>query len=164
MKLLATYKHSILIVSVIVVSISCLTKCISHGGNATPDTNKFKKFAGSAVCANCHKDVYERHLLTEHHLTSAAVTGKNILGSFDAGSNLFAFDPVTAVKMEKRDSGYYQVEYKNGTEIRKEKFDIVIGSGRKGQSYLNWKNQRLVQLPITFFSPAQQWSNSPGYP
>src|SRR5690349_1978249 len=164
MKRLAPYRHSIFIVAIIVISVSGLTECIGNGENKRATDDQFKKFAGSAVCANCHKDIYEKHLLTEHHLTSAVVTEKNILGSFEAGSNLFAFDPVTAIKMEKRDSGYYQVEYKNGTEIRKEKFDIVIGSGRKGQSYLNWKNQRLVQLPITFFSPAQQWSNSPGYP
>jgi len=164
MKRLATYKHSILIVSIIILSISCLTKCIGNGGNETSADDRFKKFAGSAACANCHKDVYEKHLLTEHHLTSGAVTGKNILGSFHPGSNVFAFDPLTVIKMEKRDSGYYQVEYKNGAEVRKEKFDIVIGSGRKGQSYLSWINERLVQLPITFFSPAQQWSNSPGYP
>src|ERR1043165_7964915 len=164
MKRLAAYKHSILIGSIIVISISCLTKCIGNGRSEMTPVDEFKKFAGSAACANCHKDVYEKHLLTEHHLTSAAVTEKNILGSFNQGSNLFAFDPVTVVKMEKRDSGFYQVEYKSNKEIRKEKFDIVIGSGRKGQSYLSWMNARLVQLPITFFSPAQQWSNSPGYP
>jgi hypothetical protein len=55
------------------------------------------------------------------------------------------------------------VEYSNDLEIRNGRFDIVIGSGRKGQSYLNWIGNRLVQLPITYFTPAGQWSNSPGY-
>jgi hypothetical protein len=65
--------------------------------------------------------------------------------------------------MEKRDSDFYQVLYKGGREVTKQKFDIVIGSGRKGQSYLAWIKQKLVQLPITYFTPASQWSNSPGY-
>jgi hypothetical protein len=59
---------------------------------------------------------------------------------------------------------FTKVEYSNGTEVKKERFDIVFGSGRKGQSYLSWINNKLAQLPITYFSPARQWSNSPGYP
>jgi hypothetical protein len=86
-----------------------------------------------------------------------------VLGSFELGKNVFPFDFVTNVTMEKRDTGLYQVEYINGKEIRKGRFDIVVGSGRKGQSYLSWLHDRLVQLPITYFSPVDHWSNSPGY-
>lgn len=139
--------------------------CVNNNGTKETDlkNDTFQKFAGSEVCANCHKDIYEKHLHTEHHLTSAIASEKNILGSFETGHNVFAFDPFVNVTMEKRDSGYYQVEYNNGVEVKKEKFDIVIGSGRKGQSYLSWINNWLVQLPITYFTSASQWSNSPGY-
>jgi hypothetical protein len=151
------------------IIISCvffLAMCVANEHKQENDSRKdvFKKFAGSKSCANCHQDIYNKHLLTEHHLTSAPSTAKNILGSFEPGNNVFAFDPFTDVKMERRDSGFYQVEYKNGNKIREGKFDVVIGSGRKGQSYLSWINSRLVQLPITYFSPERQWSNSPGYP
>ena len=40
---------------------------------------------------------------------------------------------------------------------------MVVGSGRKGQSYLSWNGNYLVQMPITYFTAAHQWSNSPGY-
>lgn len=123
----------------------------------------FTQFAGSETCAGCHKDIYEKHLLTEHHLTTAPATASNILGSFTTGKNVFAFDPLSRVAMEKRGNEFYQVEYRGEKEVRKEKFDIVVGSGRKGQSYLSWVSDRLVQLPITFFTPMEQWSNSPGY-
>ena len=151
------------------IIISCvffLAKCVNddhHQGNDSRN-DVFEKFAGSKSCASCHKDIYNKHLLTEHHLTSAPSTEKNILGSFEPGNNVFAFDAFTDVKMEKRDSGFYQVEYNNGHKMLEGKFDVVIGSGRKGQSYLSWINSRLVQLPITYFSPERQWSNSPGYP
>jgi hypothetical protein len=163
---IALYRCSIITIFIIVLCIFLLTRCINDSGNKAKEikNDDFKKFAGSSVCANCHKDIYDKHIHTEHHLTSAPPTEKNILGSFEKGKNVFVFDPFTNVTMEKRDSGFYQVEYSNGNEIRKGKFDIVVGSGRKGQSYLNWLKNRLVQLPITYFSPAGQWSNSPGYP
>ena len=167
-----TYRRGTVAISVIVVSVFLLTRCINDSGDKKAkaadekktEDSEFKKFAGSTVCAGCHKDIYEKHLLTEHHLTSAPATEKNILGSFENGKNAFVFDPFTNVTMEKRDSGFYQVEYSNGGEVKKERFDIVFGSGRKGQSYLSWIRNKLAQLPITYFSPAGQWSNSPGYP
>lgn len=33
-----------------------------------------------------------------------------------------------------------------------------------GQSFLNWKDNYLFQLPITYFTAANEWSNSPGFP
>jgi len=167
MRVIKKIRWSAIIIVIIVSCIFLLTRCINDSAKKREKKNtneSFKKFAGSTVCANCHKDVYDKHLYTEHHLTSSLATEKNILGNFEKGKNVFVFDPFTNVTMEKKDSGFYQVEYSNGNEIRKGRFDIVIGSGRKGQSYLNWLKDRLVQLPITYFSPAGQWSNSPGYP
>src|SRR6266404_3795866 len=167
MRGIAIYRHLIITISFIVLIVFLLTRCINDSGDKEKkipeskekkrDNNDFKKFAGSAACAGCHKDIYNKHIHTEHYLTSAPPTGKNILGSFENGKNVYSFDPFTNVKMEKRDSGFYQVEYSNGNEIRKGRFDIVVGSGRKGQSYLNWLKDRLVQLPITYFSPVRQW-------
>jgi hypothetical protein len=143
-----------------------LSRCISEPAKeVTKDKeDNFKKYAGSAACASCHKDIYDNNIHTEHYLTSGIATEKNISGSFESGKNTFAFDLLTKVTMEKRDSGFYQVQYTNGVEYKKGRFDIVIGSGRKGQSYLSWLHDRLVQMPITYFTPAGQWSNSPGYP
>jgi hypothetical protein len=162
---IAIYRHSIITISVIALTIFLLARCINDSANKE-QVNKnvdFKNFAGSEVCANCHRDIYNKHILSEHHLTSSPVSATNILGSFQDGKNIFVFEPFVNVTMEKRDSGFYQVEYNNDLEIRKGRFDIVVGSGRKGQSYLNWIGNRLVQLPITYFTPSSQWSNSPGY-
>ena len=148
---------------------SCIlfaTTCVDNTGGkkeVISNDDPFKQFAGSEACANCHKDIYEKHLLTEHHLTSDTVTRKNTLGSFSEDSNVFAFSPLVNITMRNTDSGFYQVQYNNGVEVKKQRFNIVVGSGRKGQSYLSWSDSHLVQLPITYFTPAKQWSNSPGY-
>jgi Cytochrome c554 and c-prime len=42
--------------------------------------------------------------------------------------------------------------------------DIVVGSGKKGQTYLYWKENLLYQLPISYYVPTKSWCNSPGYP
>src|SRR6266487_1276121 len=167
---IAIYRRSIMTISIIVFFVFLLTRCINDSGdkqknaeNISKGNNDFKKFAGSQSCAHCHKDIYDTHIHTEHYLTSGPVSSTNVLGSFQEGKNVFAFAPFVNVTMEKRDSGLYQVEYNNGLEITKGRIDIVVGSGRKGQSYLNWIGNRLVQLPITYFSTASQWSNSPGY-
>jgi len=68
------------------------------------------------------------------------------------------------LSMQKRDSGFYQVAYFKGEEKKAMRFDMVIGSGVMGQSFLTWRNNKLYQLPITYFTAADQWSNSPGFP
>ena len=39
----------------------------------------------------------------------------------------------------------------------------MIGSGRKGQTYLCWKGTRLFELPISYWIDLGSWVNSPGY-
>jgi hypothetical protein len=43
-----------------------------------------------------------------------------------------------------------------------ERFDFVIGSGNKGQTYLFWKGPRLFELPVSYWTDLG-WVNSPGY-
>lgn len=154
------------------VGIFVLANCTDGGNKATEKPSAaaverritFESYAGLASCAACHADVYKSHLATEHHLTSMNASAETILGRFADGENRFAFDALNEVRIEKEEDRFYQVHYQNGELVRKEKMDLVVGSGRKGQSFLNWNGNTLSQLPITFFTPAKQWSNSPGYP
>jgi len=157
------YKHCLLTISTIFFAVASLTKCI---GNNEGDKNKpyaDRAFAGSATCINCHKDVYEKHIKTAHFLTSQIATAKNIMGSFEAGKNEFFFNPNSKMVMEKRGDSLMQVEYENGIEKKSRPFSIVVGSGKRGQTYLYWFKNNLGQLPISYFTQAAQWSNSPGY-
>lgn len=109
-------------------------------------------------------DIYH-FIHTAHNLTSIPASEKTIKGSFAKGENLFAYSYYSKVAMEKRDSGLYQVEYdKNFTEKQAHAIDIAIGSGTRGQSYLYCKDNKLFQLPVSYFTLANRWSNSPGYP
>ena len=178
MKGIIRYKRSAFVIFFIATAVFLLTKCISNekekevketGAKETEAGvyNKkihFGQFAGSATCAGCHKKIYEKHINTGHYLTSQPALEKYIKGSFKKGKNTYAYSSSTILAMEKRDSGLYQVAYHNGEEKKALRFGIVTGSGAKGQSYLYWDNNRLFQMPITYYTNADQWSNSPGFP
>ncbi len=152
--------------AIICCSIFLLTQCVAkkQADDGIIANSKGQKFAGSASCASCHKNIYDTHIHTAHFLTSRPDSAQYIKGSFDVGNNVFAFNASVSVAMEKRTDGFYQVEYFRGAEKKARRMDMVIGSGTMGQSFLNWQENRLYQLPITYFTAANQWSNSPGFP
>lgn len=128
------------------------------------DAVTYSKFAGSQVCSNCHKNITNDYFHSAHFYTSQSASAKTIKGSFKSGGNSFAYDENRMVKLEKRDSGFYQVYYYKGAEHVTRRFDIVIGSGTKGQTYLSWVKNQLIELPVSYFTQVHQWANSPGYP
>jgi hypothetical protein len=165
MKIITGYPRLFITITIIVTSIVLLTQCMEKNDTKSVTLNSsFEKFSGSAVCANCHKDIYNAHLKTAHFLTSTSPLEQSIHGNFEPGKNVFAFNANTSVAMEKRSDGLYQVQYENGIEKKARRFGMVIGSGTKGQSFLHWQDDLLFQMPVTYFSAAKEWSNSPGFP
>ncbi len=167
MWLFSKYKSSALTLFVILLCVLFFTMCINNQKDKPQQTslnNSYQKFAGSAKCISCHKDVYEKHIHTAHFLTSSFATDQNITGSFDSGRNTFVYANGSMMVMEKKMDSFYQVGYINNIEKKRQRIDVTIGSGTKGQSYASWQSNTLVQLPITYFTSAGQWANSPGYP
>ena len=137
--------------------------CIDRESKKVNSGIKYEQYAGSSACINCHKDIYNSHIQTAHYLTSQKANEKNIKGSFKDGENRFYFNASTFVAEEKRGDQLFQVEYVNGEEKKSEPFDITVGSGKRGQTYLYWDQNKLFQLPISYFTSVNQWSNSPGF-
>ena len=132
------------------------------------------KYAGDAACLSCHREQSDPYQHTAHHLTSQPANKDSILGSFHDGSNvLMIADPATAsdnpglyFKMEARNNGYYQTAvagWPGHLQQRSERMEVVIGSGVRGQSYLYWHGEQLFELPVSYWSDAGRWVNSPGY-
>jgi hypothetical protein len=167
LKKVAPYHRLPILITSIFLGVVLLATCVGKEEKESDGVIKNtagEAFAGSASCAGCHKNIYEDHLQTAHFLTSQPAEAKYIKGSFEPGKNFFAFNRSVVVAMEKRNDGFYQVEYFKGVEKKARRFDIVIGSGTMGQSFLNWRDNKLLQLPITYFTAAATWSNSPGFP
>ncbi len=122
-------------------------------------------FVGSATCLECHAEIYDTHIQTAHFNTSALPTEQSIKGSFDAGSNILELKEAELTMVSEPGAFYQhaQSKFRNDKETRS-KFDLVIGSGVKGQSYLTWETDTLYQLQVSYYTPTDRWINSPNFP
>jgi hypothetical protein len=137
------------------------------GGNAT-------EHAGDAACLGCHKQQALSYLRTSHHRTSQEVTHDSMKLSLpDGAATLIIVDPAkTSVEpglsfQMKLSGGHYFQSAVTGwgstLQTRTEPMDVVIGSGRRGQTFLYWDAERLFELPASYWTEGHQWINSPGY-
>lgn len=112
------YRSPFIVIGAIVLCGFLLTQCVNNEKEeiAKKEIAKFAQFAGSASCASCHKDIYEKHKQTGHYLTSRPAEEKYIKGSFEKGKNIYGYTPSIVLAMEKRDSHFYQVAYFKGEE------------------------------------------------
>jgi hypothetical protein len=110
------------------------------------------QYAGDAACRDCHQAAFQSYLTSAHHLTSRLPDATSIDGKFTPGFNILrTSNPYFYFIMKASKEGYFQeaVARFPPTEIsHQERMDLVIGSGRKGQTYLYWKNSDLFELPV----------------
>ncbi len=160
------YSRQVMIITCITVFIFLFTQCINNRNDDSHISDNpvdYTKYAGAVTCAKCHQKIYDSHIVTSHNLTSQVAGEKNIKGKFEKNKNRFYYAPNMYVSAEKRDSKFYQVEYIDEVERFSKPFDITVGSGKRGQSFLYWNQDKLFQLPLTYFTSLDQWTNSPGY-
>lgn len=124
-------------------------------------------FIGDDKCLSCHEN-YRKYLDTAHHLTSREASAASIAGSFAAGKNILRTSQSELhYRMDARPDGFFQTGVlgtpPDAISITG-RFDLVVGSGRKGQTYLYWgKDDQLFQLPVSYWTEVGSWVNSPGY-
>ena len=123
-------------------------------------------YIGDDKCLSCHQD-QRAYLMTAHRLTSRLPTRESIAGRFGEGENILkTSEPELRYRMEARKDGFYQTALLGippDTVNLTERFDLVIGSGRKGQTYLYWKGDQLFQLPVSYWTEVGKWVHSPGF-
>jgi len=119
-----------------------------------------------ATCASCHEAIVGTYLKTAHYLTSAEADSQSIVGSFEPGRNeLRTGSDSVYFRMERWGNGYFQTGFdlRHGGGTRTEPFSLAFGSGRRGKTYLYWKDGLLFELPVSYLRAAGTWVNSPGY-
>src|SRR5262245_10027365 len=126
-------------------------------------------YVGDETCAACHQKQVSGYHRTAHYVTSASASKESIHGKFTPGSNILrTADTNLLYQMDLNEAGAFQSAVRRVSPEkvghRTERFDLVFGSGRKGQTYAFWKDDLLFQLPVSFWTELDGWVNSPGYP
>ena len=125
-------------------------------------------YTGDQKCISCHR-AQNTFKQTAHYLTSRPPMSGSIAGKFRAGENILrTSNPELHYRMEATKDGFYQTAVLGtppSTPITvSQRFDLVVGSGRKGQTYLYWgKDDHLFELPVSYWTALGKWVNSPGF-
>lgn len=144
----------------------------SSGGSPSGITRP--GYVGDSSCLGCHKDESDSFAQTSHHLTSFHIGEHPLHGSFRKGSNVLVIHNAKSgsgeidllFRMDEKDGKAYETAVMGRTphvETETESIDLVVGSGKRGQSYLYWDGDALYQLPISYWTDGGKWINSPGY-
>ena len=152
-------KH-LVVLSVIILITAASNLFISTSGTGEPPAT----LTGPEACRNCHQTITDSFVRTAHFFDSRPADSTSIKGSFAEGENRYRYNQFMEVIMYKDEGKYMQAALVNGMLTTSAPFDVVIGSGRNGQTYLTWVNNQLFQLPISYYAPSRQWCNSPGFP
>ncbi|MEO8472607.1 MAG: multiheme c-type cytochrome [Chryseolinea sp.] len=162
-----TPRQRLLITASVIAVALCVATCNglkkSEDGAGVKNL-KDEEFAGSISCRQCHKDISEAHKLTAHFRSSQVVNVTTSLGNFSPGNNTFVLNDRLKVMMEKKSDTLFQTGFVDGWKAIRKPMELIIGAGRKAQTYLYWQDNKLFQLPVSYYSPLNAWCNSPGYP
>jgi hypothetical protein len=125
-------------------------------------------YAGDEACRSCHRQEFESYRGTAHRADSSLPRADSILGKFEPGAGLLrTSNPYLYFQMTATPEGFFQTAFASmppsETVSRRERFGLVIGSGRKGQTYLYWHGDELFEMPVSYWTESRQWMNSPGY-
>ena len=123
---------------------------------------------GDAVCSSCHQERAATYFRTAHARTSSLSSVETVHGKFNPGSNVFrTVKPDLFFRMEADGENFFQTGVLLAAPDKeitcRKRIDIIVGSGRKGQTFLYWNNDELYQLPISYWAELGEWIYSPGY-
>jgi hypothetical protein len=151
----------------LVIILVSLTMLWLRAGSPPPPQEAAGPQRSSQSCRACHGEIFDSFVRTAHFQTSRQADARSVKGSFADGHNtLRTRSAGVHFKMERRRDSLYQTGHESAGVIprtRTERVDLVIGSGRKGQSYLYWRDGLLYQLPVSWLVEPAAWMNSPGY-
>ena len=134
--------------------------------NLAPDV----AYVGAATCATCHDEIYASY--QTHGMAQSFYRLTPEVAVEDYSGIEVRHEPTGFVYSARRDGDrFVQVEYRDGPDGRDHELvremTYVVGSGSAARTYLAEENGRLYELPLTWYTQANdgagQWGLSPGY-
>lgn len=140
---------------------------VEPDASSSPVHSESTGFVGSQACVECHAEYVESAAETAHARTLEPATPDVVLGSFEGDQSIVRTrNPQLWFQLEQRGEELFQklfVERGGQRYVHAERLDLVVGSGKLGQTFLYWHADALYELPITYFTTPDRWTNSPGY-
>jgi hypothetical protein len=156
------YRKIVAVIASLAVLFAFFIQC--SGNNGSGNDARGSLYAGSETCMSCHQDIANSYQHTNHYKTSAPASAEELKKYTNVVSNNFYYGDSDMVSLQQKHDRYYQAHVVKGQTARSEQLDIAIGSAEKAQTYAYWRNGQLLQLPLTYFTATESWTNSPGYP
>ncbi|MEL6988046.1 MAG: tetratricopeptide repeat protein, partial [Bacteroidota bacterium] len=141
--------------------------------NRSVDVDRFENVrneveeVGIAVCASCHKDIYESYIQTG--MGQSFGLARKEISDARFGDHALVYDRKNDFYYKPffKDSVYYIQEFRlNGKDTvhsRTEQIDFIVGSGHHTNSHIIDENGYLTQAPITFYTQKGVWDMAPGF-
>jgi len=152
------------VIGVLTATVLLFQYCVQNKKMLEPTDPRGIAYAGADACKSCHADIVNKYLQTAHYATTSVPNSFTIKGSFHSDSNQFLYRPDIKVVMEAEQQSFFQTAYEKGEQKARYPFDLVIGSGRKAQTFLYWNGPNAYQLPVSYSVVGKCWVNSPNYP
>jgi len=152
--------------SLIAFIVVFFSRCF-HGSTAGSNDPRGPQYAGSSTCISCHKPVFNSYIHNNHFKTSAKPDPRSWKALTAAAKNPFYFLDSTHITVEEKNKSLFQslsFGAVGSPPTHAEKIDIAFGAAKKAQTYGYWKDTKLYQLPLTWFTDGNTWANSPGFP
>ncbi len=159
-----SHKKAFFIIAFLIVIIIVFITCTSNTSNSTQGDPRGVLYAGSAACISCHKDIADSHVHTSHYNSSSKASYTELQKLINPTNNIVRYANNQQVSLEDAHSQFFQSYSVNGNRIESKEMNIVFGSGKNAQTYGYWKDSQLYELPLTYLSKQQTFTNSPGFP
>ena len=125
------------------------------------------EFVGTDACVDCHATRVEHYRETAHHRTLRAARPGDVAGKFDTdGAEMRTRNPGLRFEMSVEDGALWQTAVTttaDGVQRRRERVDLVMGSGRIFEGYMTFRDGALFQLPVGHMAKGDRWANCPGF-
>ena len=155
--LVPVHRRIFLVTGALLAGVLLFTRCFHEAPAENPLIvhPDGQRYAGDAACKSCHRAICDSFPSTAHYLTSRVAEKKYIKGSFAYGENEFVFDAHRKVVMEEQGDGLFQTAFEDGQRGESERFDIVMGSGKKGTDLSLLEGQGTIPIThLLFYQPA----------
>ncbi len=123
-------------------------------------------YVGSQACAQCHKEIYDRFIESPMGLSMATVDQAHPIEDYEKSTVEPSKQRHYVVTRDEHTLSHCELMLDTEGEVyneQSEEISFIVGSGKRGRSYLIERDGLLFQSPVGWYTHGERWDLSPGY-